>query len=353
MTEQDLLPEAAPTRPEPTFLPSWTKGQCAVADAPWLRFIHDCYIGPQNKVDDEYSYMGTPEKPYPFRVDLSKPVTTEIIPMNGTSTRYSASVGYGGNKEEGPAVGITNVRLRCLDDPTFSEQDIRTLYLEVGGQWFDKAYANAMGSCVRVEPGDDSSAPTFRANIWMLQEGRVLPFAAYHMIQFTIDLAESSQGRQFELLYDLVTIQDVSTTQLNKGVDFPTCMWQFTGMEDNLPLDTTTGRYRMKCNFNHPLLDLHLRTETPIQAARLVLNRHLQIPFTYSESTGNWSIMFSPFQGTAIGNLHTTLNASRIDYLTIEMEPLDGKDPGETAHWARTLHPARIMRGMMGLMWSK
>lgn len=358
----------------PTFIPSWKDGgECALAEEPWLRFIHDCYIGPQNSVDDVYSYMGTPEKPYPSRVDTAYPtIKTVVKGLTNMSSKFKYTATLTNvppeykdreminceNAEERPAFGITNIRIRCLNDPTFSEKDIDILSLEVGGSWFDKAYGCAMGTCSRVDT-EDGSNPTFSANLWVVQEGRVLPFTLYHQVSIGIDLLDSSQEKQLEVLYDVVKIKDVNTAQLNKGFDIPTCAWQFTGTEDFIPrVDSAevkkhTGRYRIRSNFNHPLLDIHLRTEYPIQAARLVINQYQEIPFTYNDTTDVWSIVFTPFQGGAFGNLKTSLNASRIDSLTIEMVSGDGQGPGKVNHWARTLHPAHIMKGMMGLNWSK
>lgn len=347
------------TTPIATIIPAWNKGaQCALPEEPWFRFIHDHHIGFQNKYDDDFSNMGSPEKPYPFMIDVTKPITkitrtimnVNRIYANGSESKYTIDFGYG-NKEDGEAVGITNVRFTCPQTHTI-EAKHNYIELEIGGQRIDRVYTESGGICTEISTGETGRI-MYTPNIWLIKEGRVLPLLQYHNSKINICFNNAYEEEiPIQVEYDLVTIQNVTTQQLKKNIVFPSCQLQFTGTEVPQTSDEY-GRFSVKCNFNHPLLNIHLQTNQPLQAARLVLNRHTEIPFTKNETTNDWSINFTPFQGTVIGDLHTSLNASRFDYICIDMETVDGKPPGEVNHWALTHHPGRMMAGMSGLMFTK
>lgn len=331
-----------------TLIPAWNQGaQCALPEEPWFRFLHTCYLGAQNKYDEWGSHMGSAEKPYPFGKESydSESVTTNTVVGVVNRNRLTFMIGTG--KEDGDMTAFTNLRLRCPSNPSFHPDDMYDLEHEMGGMRFDKAHKDTVGTCITTH---DSSGTVLIPNLWAFQEGRAFPLQAHHASNLNLTLSPRFQGGDIELTYDIVTIKGVPAM---KHCDFPICMWQFTGLEQCDVPQAETGRYAIKCNFNHPLLNLNMRTEHPIQAARLVLNKHLEIPFQKDDQTGLWSIDFTPFQGGAIGDLTTSLNASRVDHLMIQMECAEGTSPGLVSHWAHTFNIARVMLGMAGLAFSK
>ncbi len=93
------------------------------------------------------------------------------------------------------------------------------------------------------------------------------------------------------------------------------------------------GYYRIKYNFNHMLLNIHIETENNINNATLLLNEQFEIPFT-REIDNTWSIVFSDDKSMTIDET-TTLPAAHIDCIIVKIQA--DAIPGKVKCWAKYL----------------
>jgi hypothetical protein len=337
---------------------AWNEGATfyPVADEAALRHLHETFYGAQNTYDEKGSFMGTTEKPYPFYADASKERMTRscTLPVkNHMATRFQLYMSWEDCNQESilksPAIGFTNLRF-ALPGSLKPEEVFKYMDLEVGNMRWERLRPEAPGLCE-----SDGSL-----KFWHVQQGRALPPFHYHDVSILCWYLDSvPQDTEITLLYDIVPLENGPTEKNSESFvqEFPTIQTQYMGPEEGLTLKD--GLYSVRCNFNHPLLNLQLRTERPIKAARLVLNRGWELPFTEAggkEGSGGWEIVFCPFggaDGEVIGDLGLALNASRVDHMQIQIQTDDPAGPGKVVHWAQNYQVARVMSGMAGLVWSK
>jgi hypothetical protein len=330
---------------------SWNEGATfyEVADEAALCKLHEIFYGSANEYDEKGSFMGTYKKPYPFYADASTERETrcETVPITITQPNQYDKTQYKRgsillDREapfKSPAIGYTNFRL-VLPESMTAEHIFDSVELEIGGMRWETLWAEATGIC----------EPDGTLKLWQTKQGRALPRIEYHDIRIKFHFLENvTLDTTVQLLYDIVPLG----VDMDVGQAFPAVQNQYMGPEEGITLKD--GLYSLRCNFNHPLLNLQLRTERPIKAARLVLNRGWELPFVEVKG-GQWEIVFCPFggkNGEVIGDLGLALNASRVDHMQIQIKTDDPAGPGKVVHWAQNYQLARIMGGMAGLAWSK
>ena len=317
-----------------TLTTPWSSKQYLHPTEEAFRILHEVYRGPQD------NYDRTGEKPHRFVVSPETPRRIISDPIEWKNTIYMT---HPLNKSDRATheikryEGVTNIRLEGSPDALAT---VASVELNIGGMRFDKVFADPMG-CFSDSKGT--------LNFWHTNEGRVIPAIQHHNINIIIQM-DRGAAKNVRLVYDIVSLPDWKVAE---PYELPTVQHQFKGVEHssgeyNQRLLAVTGRYQYRCNFNHPILEILMRTEHPIKEARLILNNEYELPLERGEN-GIWSILFSKEKNGSLGDLTTTLNASRIDNLRIQVEPEEGTTPGMVWIWSKNFHMARVLSGMIGL----
>jgi hypothetical protein len=193
-----------------------------------FRTLHDKFIGSQNKYDTEYSFMGTPEKPYPCAVPPDTPRATVLIPVTQSSGTTPPNRVFrviipelifprAPQAKEAGAHGITNLRIEGSQE---NLAQVDWIELEIGGMRFDKVWSDVMG-CFTDTKGT--------LNFWHTSGNRVIPYIEHHSIGINIHTSGPIiDVEKLRLAFDVIPLKVYA-----EPCAIPTIQHQFTGVEDS------------------------------------------------------------------------------------------------------------------------